>query len=198
MFVSVISLIVAFVALFYVVCVGVKTDHAATLIAVLGTLVTALMGWNIVQYMFAKDEVRRIAKEESNKAAREAAERVQTDLKHVMDALSPLINARVDTVIGDSARAIGYYLTSLDSYNHIQDSNLHQEYTSDLLEELLHRVQTWRKEGVLYIEKHYIDSAVTLLDTFDNPSSEEIKEALLNADERNPNEKKHITSMKSL
>ena len=195
MYLSLTALIVAGLALINSLC---GFQESNLVISFLGVLVTLLVGWNIIQYIFAKEEVHRISKEESDKAAGEAAERVQTDLKHVMDALSPLINARIDTVIGDSARAIGYYLTSLDNYNHIQDSSLHQEYTSNLLEELLHRVQTWKKEETLYVEKQYIAAAVTLLDTFDNPSSEEIKEALLNADERNPNEKMYITSMRSL
>lgn len=198
MFVSVISLIVAFVALFYVVCVGVETDHAATLIAVLGTLVTALMGWNIVQYMFAKNEVRCIAKEESDKAAGEAAERVQSDLKHITDAIDCLISARINAVYNVSVRSIAYYLDSLQHYNLIKDSSLHQEYTSDLLEELSHHVQTWKTDGCLYKDSEWIDSAVSLLDTFDTPLSKGIKEALLDAPEWNPNEKHYFSSITPL
>lgn len=195
MYLSLVALIVAILALINSIC---GFHESSLIVSFLGVLVTLLVGWNIIQFIFAKDEVRRISKEESDKAAGEAGKRVQSDLKHIMDALSPLINARVDTVIGDSARAIGFYLTSLDIYSQIQDTSLRQEYTSNLLEELLHRVQIWKKEGTLYVEKQYIAAAVTLLDTFDSPLSEEIKEALLNADERNPNEKKHITSMRSL
>ena len=189
MFVSVISLIVAFVALFYVVCVGVETDHASTLIAVLGTLVTALMGWNIVQYMFAKDEVRRIAKEESDKAANAAAERVQDDLLHMVNALLPLMNARIDSVYNASVRTIGWYFYALNEYNHIQDSTLRQQYVSSLSEELLYHVERWKEEDRLCIDMKYLDDYKSLLDSFDNPSSVKLKELIQSAREETEDDK---------
>lgn len=179
---SVISFIVALLSLFYIMCIGIDKNEAALLVAILGILVTALVGWNIVQYMYAKDEVRRISRKESNKAAHQAALDVKEDLQHIADAMSPLINARINTVFNVSSRAIGYYFESLNEYNRIKDPNLRKKYTSDLMEVILHHIQRWENDNKLYIQKKYMDSYVSLLDELDMPSSVTLKELLMNAD----------------
>ena len=165
------------------------------IIAFLTVLVTILIGWQIVHYIFSKERMEKVATDSAEKAS----SLVKDDLKHISDAILPLINARVDAVISEVPRSIGWYFAALHEYSQIKDSTLYKEYTTDLLADMLHQVQVWQSEKKLLIQKDYLDSYVSLLSKFDNPSSKKIKELLLSADEAKEVEgKKYISTLSPL
>lgn len=164
------------------------------IIAFLTILVTLLIGWQIVQYIFSKERMEKIA----IRSAEKAALMVKEDLKHISDATLPLINARVDSTIHEVPRSIGWYFAALDDYSQLKDANLYQEYTTFLLAELLRQVQDWQSEKKLQIQKSYLGSYLSLLDKFDNPSSKRIKELLLDAGEAEEGKKKYLESLSPL
>ena len=165
------------------------------IIAFLTILVAILMGWQLVHYIFSKDRMKKVAIDSAEKAT----SMLKDDLKHISDAILPLTNAKVDSVIYEVPRSIGWYFASLDEYSQIKDSTLYKEYTSNLLADMLHQVQVWQSEKKLQIQKAHLDSYLSLLDKFDTPSSKKIKELLLSADEaKEGEEKKYISALSPL
>ena len=126
----------------------------------------------------AAKEANAIAKETAQKTAKDTVTLITGDLKHILDALSPLVNARVNTAFGRSLRAIGWYCDSLDQCSHIQDSNLRQEYISRLFVEFLHHAEKWKEADRLCADQSLLDTYISLLDKFDNPESAKLKELL--------------------
>jgi len=126
----------------------------------------------------AEDAANIIAKNVAQKIAKDTVTLITGDLKHIMDALSPLVNARINTALGFSLRAIGWYCDSLDQCSHIQDSNLRQEYISRLFVEFLHHAEKWKEADRLCADQSLLDTYISLLDKFDNPESAKLKELI--------------------
>ena len=173
-YVSVASLIAAVVTLFYIVCIGTETSHASMLVAVLGILVTALIAWNIIQYIFAENRMKELASKTSSEAIKDLTD----DFKHIMLASDPLSHARMSVSYSLIGIAIHRYFQTLKIYLNIKDANLHYNCVSVLLGEILPLVEDWKSEGVLVVHKDYLPDYLELLDNCDTPQTTKLKELL--------------------
>ena len=82
MFLSLTALIVAALALINSVC-GLQDSNLV--ISFLGVLVTLLVGWNIIQFIFAENTMHKIARDASDIVASETAKTIADDINHIFE-----------------------------------------------------------------------------------------------------------------
>lgn len=169
MYLALVSLVVTLFTLFYVVCVGVETNHSATLISVLGTLVTALIGWNIVQYIFAKDTMEKIAKEVSEPIASDAAKSIADDINHIFEGKLWMQKANDACSPGEDMIRVDMVFQALNEYSKCQFSSAVQSSVDVALQNLQKRLQDMKGEVAPRVLEDKKASYAVILEALHSP-----------------------------
>lgn len=152
-------------------------DYIGIIFTAMTVLVAILIGFQVLQYIFAESKMEKIAKEETQKITESLTE----DFKHILMASTFLSQARNYKTFCIPHKSIHHYLLALQEYLDIKDSKLHDSCPIFLFEELLPIAQNWKSKNELAIWEDQRQNYQDLLDNFDIPMSRELKELLSTA-----------------
>lgn len=140
MFLSLTALIVAALALINSVC-GLQDSNLV--ISFLGVLVTLLVGWNIIQFIFAEKRMEEIAQK--------AAKAVESDLVLIFKGQTLVSKAKSASLIVEKLKNIDLIFQALECYSNCEIPSLVAPSLEDALLSLKGDFEYLREKNLLHV-----------------------------------------------
>lgn len=112
----------------------------------LSVLVTLLVGWNIVQYIFAKSLIREIARKVSAEIATNTAKTISEDINHIFEGKTIMQRANDAGLPGEGMTRVDMVFQALNEYSKCQYSSAVQSSVDVALQNLQRRLQDMKGE----------------------------------------------------
>ena len=114
-------------------------------------LVTLLVGWNIVQYIFAKSLIRQIAREVSKTVAKEAAKELAEDINHIFEGNLLIQAVSGAAKPGSEMKELDSIFRALDEYSKCHYETSAQSSVDAALLNLQRRLLRMKDKGGLRV-----------------------------------------------
>lgn len=129
----------------------------------LSVLVTLLVGWNIIQYIFAKALIKEIAKKVSKNIASETAKVLADDINHIFEGKLWMQKANSACGPGEDMQRLDMVFNALNEYSKCYFSSAVQSSVDAALQNLQRRLENMKGEvAPRVLEEKKVSYAVIL------------------------------------
>ena len=191
MFLSLTALIVAALALINSVC-GLQDSNLV--ISFLGVLVTLLVGWNIIQFIFAENTMHKIARDASDIVASETAKTIADDINHIFEGKLLIQKTFGFKSPGNEMKNVDFIFQALGEYSKCHYRSAAQSSVDAALQTLQKRLLSMKDKNVVRVLEGKKSLYIAVLKDLTSPYLQACNELLYSAVEKSEEYDKQILS----